>query len=417
MHVQFMPSVLPLLAATLLVALLQGCATLNKEECQVANWRSIGFEDGSRGYPAARVGSHRSACAEYGVAPDLAAYTAGHEQGLQLFCTPRNGYQTGLRGQTYNNLCPQQFEQAFREGNDYGLSVYQLERDLRQLQQSDQATSTELAGLDQKIEVINVKLSNQDQHAQQNLAIESEIRQLQARYQSLQVQSAQYLSMQPQQRRAISFEQHLLHDDNEYRRQNLQHYQHIIEQFQLNPAQRDQLTTIFTSAQQRGSYHELQAWLELSTEDVPPQLDRKMHVQHKLRDASEAANQAEANLFRQMHNPALRISVNQLKSEQEFYGALSLHIDVFNTHQRPQTLNQLINLHFTTAQLAIDNRIALLQGRIHRHAGNPASQIHRDLAQLEDQKEILQFNLREMRLEQQRVQAQIRTLRASSPFR
>ena len=37
------------LIATICLILLSGCATMNRSECQTADWRMIGLEDGSQG--------------------------------------------------------------------------------------------------------------------------------------------------------------------------------------------------------------------------------------------------------------------------------------------------------------------------------------------------------------------------------
>ena len=66
-------SVMTLAAAALL---LQGCASMNQDECLVSDWRLVGYEDGAAGQPANRIGEHRKACASYGVTPDLTAYRA-----------------------------------------------------------------------------------------------------------------------------------------------------------------------------------------------------------------------------------------------------------------------------------------------------------------------------------------------------
>lgn len=400
-----------------ILSTLSGCASLNKQECLNANWRTIGFEDGSRGYPASRIGSHRSACAEHGIAPDLAAYTAGHEQGLQQFCTPRNGYLVGLRGQQHANLCPDQLQPAFREANDYGMGIYQLERDFGQLRQTDKSLSNDIAAIDQKIEVINAKLSNRDNHNPRNSTIEAEIRQLKDQYQRLKFQSNQYLNIQPYKRRGNEFKKHLQSDINKYKQMNQELFNHITDHFRLNPTQKSQLHNIYTYAQHRGTYLELQSWLELTNDGAPANMDNKRTVAAVLHQSSAKLRQSEDSLYIQMNNPALRIKINQLKSDQEFLGALSLHLHTLTHFHRQETLNQLINFHFTTAMMATDTRIGYLQARVHRHSVNTSSQIYQDLAQLEDEKEVLQFSLRENHQEQKRLQDHINALKASSPYR
>jgi hypothetical protein len=102
---------------------LGSCATpLSKNECMAMDWRTIGYEDGAAGYPASRIGVHRRACGEHGVAPDFDAYQAGRAEGLLEFCTAANGYRIGAAGREYAGVCPVEregdFLRAFSEGHE-----------------------------------------------------------------------------------------------------------------------------------------------------------------------------------------------------------------------------------------------------------------------------------------------------------
>ena len=112
---------------------LSACSTMNKSECLNADWRTIGYGDGTRGYKASRIGDHRSACAEYGVKPDLNAYNSGRDQGLVQYCTPTTGYNRGLSGYRYNGVCSRHNERDFVEALNYGLAVYKEVRILNNL--------------------------------------------------------------------------------------------------------------------------------------------------------------------------------------------------------------------------------------------------------------------------------------------
>ena len=101
-----------------------GCATMSGDECRLADWRMIGYEDGAAGAQASAIGSRREACAEHGVVPDLAAYRAGREEGLREFCQPRNGYNLGARGGQYAGVCPADLEPAFAEAYDQGRELH-----------------------------------------------------------------------------------------------------------------------------------------------------------------------------------------------------------------------------------------------------------------------------------------------------
>ncbi len=63
-----------LLFNAFIMLLVTGCATMDKSECEQADWRIIGLEDGAEGRPVSYIGRHRKACAEYGIKPNLALY-------------------------------------------------------------------------------------------------------------------------------------------------------------------------------------------------------------------------------------------------------------------------------------------------------------------------------------------------------
>jgi hypothetical protein len=117
---------LALLVLSLPLWLAGGCATLNEGECRSMDWQVIGYEDGGRGHPLERIGQHRKACAKYGVAPDLAAYQRGREQGLQEYCRPANGFRVGAAGGSYAGVCPRELEASFMDAYTSGHHLYEL---------------------------------------------------------------------------------------------------------------------------------------------------------------------------------------------------------------------------------------------------------------------------------------------------
>jgi len=116
----------------LTATLLGGCATgMSKDDCALADWQTIGYEDGLRGFPAERIGAHRVACAKHQVTPNLAAYTAGRERGLREYCQPKNGFRVGLQGGGYANVCSGPTETAFVDGYRYGRQIHDARAELR----------------------------------------------------------------------------------------------------------------------------------------------------------------------------------------------------------------------------------------------------------------------------------------------
>ncbi|MGB5104826.1 MAG: DUF2799 domain-containing protein [Steroidobacteraceae bacterium] len=119
-----MKFLVPLLAAGSLFAAGCSTSTLTKDECRTVDWRTVGYEDGVAGRSGERIGGHRKACAEYGVAPDLEAYRAGRADGLREFCQPHNGYRAGVNGTPYYDSCPADLAPAFVEAYDSGRQLY-----------------------------------------------------------------------------------------------------------------------------------------------------------------------------------------------------------------------------------------------------------------------------------------------------
>lgn len=105
---------------------LSGCASMNGDQCLTSDWQAIGFEDGSRGYSASRLGNHRKACAKHGVTPDFEAYQAGHDKGLNTYCQPSRGFSLGNNGGTYNGVCSAHREGDFIDAFNTGHKLYSL---------------------------------------------------------------------------------------------------------------------------------------------------------------------------------------------------------------------------------------------------------------------------------------------------
>jgi hypothetical protein len=145
MHVQA-------LIMVLLVAGMSGCATLSKDECRTADWRTIGFEDGARGYTSQRISEHREACAEYGITPDFDAYMSGHRQGLRQYCIPQRGFQLGRQGASYSGFCPSDLEPEFLAQYRFGQKVFQVEQQIREIKAEQQKLKNEQHELLHEIE-------------------------------------------------------------------------------------------------------------------------------------------------------------------------------------------------------------------------------------------------------------------------
>lgn len=151
----------PYSAALVLViaAGLAGCAGgLSQKECQLADWRAIGFEDGVKGRSQSNVGEHRKDCAEYGVALQLDEYRAGWQAGVQQYCQPGKAYYLGRNGKRYSGVCPDHLESPFLSAYADGQALYKLERDVSRLSSTLRRKHNRLASIDTEMRETGLEL-------------------------------------------------------------------------------------------------------------------------------------------------------------------------------------------------------------------------------------------------------------------
>ena len=169
-----------ILFVSITALLISGCASMGKDECLHADWQIIGYEDGARGYAGTRIGVHRKACAKHGVAPDMAAYEAGRLKGLQEWCTPRNGYRLGLKGNRYNGVCPQSLESPFIEAMGRGRAVHGYEKQVQKARQELKEMRAGLEVMDTDLQAMKAELISDDTTPRRRLMLLGEIRKLEA---------------------------------------------------------------------------------------------------------------------------------------------------------------------------------------------------------------------------------------------
>lgn len=160
-----------------------GCASMSKEECLNANWKSIGYEDGSVGRPEMTIQAHRKACAKINVVPDLNLYQQGHKEGVRSYCKKTTAYQLGVRGGAYYQVCPPDLEPAFLQAYRVGQELYAITQQMDQVEQAISGYESSIDHLlDEKAEqqqaIVNAGSSSKERRVYLNEIdrIEDEIR-------------------------------------------------------------------------------------------------------------------------------------------------------------------------------------------------------------------------------------------------
>lgn len=166
-----------------LAILLGGCASgLSKDECHLADWRALGYEDGVQGWSEAKIGEHRKACAKHGVALNLDAYHVGWEEGVSRYCQPGNGYNKGRAGQRYAGVCPDYLEPEFLHAYQHGKELYDLETGLRQTERKLRHKRNRLANIEVEIRDAGIKLVKNGATTEQRVVLLDDLRKLEREY-------------------------------------------------------------------------------------------------------------------------------------------------------------------------------------------------------------------------------------------
>ena len=185
--------ILNLALVTVLVGL-SGCASMSADECLTVDWATIGFEDGSRGYTADRLSSHRKACAKHGVAPDLAAYQHGHAQGIESFCMPGRGFNYGANGGHYAGVCPAHLEPEFLEAYNAGHKLHSLRSSLATASSLIHSKEAEKDDAEARIVTAQLELISDETTSEQRVQLLIELKELAERIGELEVEIDQLIA-------------------------------------------------------------------------------------------------------------------------------------------------------------------------------------------------------------------------------
>lgn len=129
-----------------------GCGGMSANECELADWRAVGYEDGVRGVTSDHFGSYRRACAEHEVAPDFETWQEGRQAGLREYCQPARAYREGASGRDYQGICPPDLEGPYLASYEEGRTLYDLEYAVR-------STSHKIDQRRSRIDAIEVELT------------------------------------------------------------------------------------------------------------------------------------------------------------------------------------------------------------------------------------------------------------------
>jgi hypothetical protein len=153
------------------VCLIAGCSGMSEQACVTAEWRTVGFEDGTLGRSEASIGRYRQQCSEHGVAPDLESYRAGHAEGVRIYCKESNGFAVGHSGASYQGVCPADLEPEFLTEYNSGRRLHELESALSSLDLRLASNYRAQENIKHELTDIGVRMIASETTAEQRLAM------------------------------------------------------------------------------------------------------------------------------------------------------------------------------------------------------------------------------------------------------
>jgi hypothetical protein len=138
-------------------AMLSACETvgspaMSPAECQVADWKAVGYQDGANGRGAERFVPRQQACVAAGYGADQDAYMAGRREGLWTWCQPERAFRMGLGGSSYNGVCPIELDGVFRDAHAEGFRAWRAMSDLRDAEGKVTSLRSEIDAIESKID-------------------------------------------------------------------------------------------------------------------------------------------------------------------------------------------------------------------------------------------------------------------------
>lgn len=133
---------------------LGGCATgpiMDVAQCQTADWRQIGYQDGAAGHDAARYVERDQACMNAGYPGKSELYLAGHGEGVRVYCTPHNAFRVGIDGRGYGGQCPPDLDPQFRTAYRDGREIYSATSALRAAESALNSLRSDRDNIERKI--------------------------------------------------------------------------------------------------------------------------------------------------------------------------------------------------------------------------------------------------------------------------
>ncbi|MDX8354769.1 DUF2799 domain-containing protein [Cognatiyoonia sp. IB215182] len=123
--------------------LLSACAELTDFHCGNINWYDFGYNAGLEGKSSLVITREAALCDGSATLPRADRALEGYNAGLRNYCTPRNAFSVGQRGEELSPACPSAELSLMRQPHLIGLRDHRLLQQIKDLEQDRDALETQ----------------------------------------------------------------------------------------------------------------------------------------------------------------------------------------------------------------------------------------------------------------------------------
>ncbi|MFQ6549961.1 DUF2799 domain-containing protein [Aestuariibius sp. 2305UL40-4] len=130
---------LRLISIPVLFMILSSCAEITDLHCANINWYDFGYRTGLDGKSSSVVTREAGVCRASATLPDEDRALEGYRAGLRAYCTPRNAFRVGQRGEDLSTACTRDELSVMEQSHLVGLRDRRLWQQIRNLERDRDA--------------------------------------------------------------------------------------------------------------------------------------------------------------------------------------------------------------------------------------------------------------------------------------
>jgi hypothetical protein len=151
---------------------------MSREECETADWFTVGHSDGKQGRPTQDVERHQKACSKHGISLDMETYLDGWDDGVLRYCTRDGGFKAGSSGGKYAGVCPADLEDEFLIAYNDGHHLYELRSKADGIESDISWREERIRKIDDKLETFHRNLYSSGKTEEDRKKIRKRIKEL-----------------------------------------------------------------------------------------------------------------------------------------------------------------------------------------------------------------------------------------------